>query len=59
MKKSILVLGATGAQGGSVARHLLKENNFDVKFVTCDLTLVAAKYLEDLGENKEKFNQFF
>lgn len=31
-KKTILVAGATGAQGGSVARHLLKNGNFVVRF---------------------------
>jgi uncharacterized protein YbjT (DUF2867 family) len=33
-KKTILVTGATGAQGGSVARALLAENNFAVRILT-------------------------
>jgi len=32
--KTILVTGATGAQGGSVARHLLKGGNFGVRALT-------------------------
>jgi uncharacterized protein YbjT (DUF2867 family) len=31
MKKTILVIGATGAQGGSVARHLLARGEFAVR----------------------------
>ncbi|NLZ04398.1 MAG: NmrA family NAD(P)-binding protein [Phycisphaerae bacterium] len=33
-KKTILVVGATGAQGGSVARHLLAGNTFQVRCLT-------------------------
>lgn len=33
-KKRILVTGATGAQGGSVARALLAENNYTVRILT-------------------------
>ncbi|SMO52369.1 NmrA/HSCARG family protein [Solitalea koreensis] len=32
--QTILVIGATGAQGGSVARHLLKDNRFKVRCFT-------------------------
>ncbi|MBK9713201.1 MAG: NmrA/HSCARG family protein [Kouleothrix sp.] len=33
-KQTILVIGATGAQGGSVARHLLARNQFAVRALT-------------------------
>jgi len=33
-KKTILVNGATGRQGGSVARHLLRDGNFAVRALT-------------------------
>lgn len=46
--KTILVTGATGAQGGSVARFLLKEN-FQVKCLTRNPNSEASKALENLG----------
>ena len=46
--KTILVTGATGAQGGSVARFLLKEN-YEVKCLTRNPNSEAAKALENLG----------
>jgi nucleoside-diphosphate-sugar epimerase len=33
-KKIILVVGATGAQGGSVARHLLARGHFRIRCLT-------------------------
>lgn len=49
MKKSILVIGATGAQGGSVARHLLQDGKFQVKCLTRNLQSEAALVLKEAG----------
>lgn len=49
MKKTILVLGATGAQGGGVARHLLREDNFNVKCLTRNTASEAALALKAAG----------
>lgn len=49
MKKSILVTGATGAQGGSVARHLLQQENIEVKCFTRDITSEKALALQEAG----------
>jgi uncharacterized protein YbjT (DUF2867 family) len=46
--KTILVTGATGAQGGSVARFLLK-GNYHVKCLTRNPDSDAAKALKGLG----------
>eukprot|EP01027_Heterolobosea_sp_BB2_P025318 GEZU01038851.1.p1 GENE.GEZU01038851.1~~GEZU01038851.1.p1 ORF type:complete len:289 (-),score=117.09 GEZU01038851.1:217-1083(-) len=48
-KKTIVVLGATGSQGGAVARALLRTNKFHVKAVTRDPTKPAAEELRKLG----------
>jgi len=48
-RKKILVLGATGAQGGSVARHLLSRGRFDVRAFTRNPDSPAAQALRDLG----------
>ncbi|XP_078536593.1 nmrA-like family domain-containing protein 1 isoform X2 [Lissotriton helveticus] len=47
--KTIAVFGATGAQGGSVARALLKCPGFAVRAVTRDVSRPAAIALRDLG----------
>ncbi|MFH4965022.1 NmrA/HSCARG family protein [Gaetbulibacter sp. M235] len=48
--KTILITGATGAQGGSVAQHLLQNNNqFKVKCLTRNSQSDEAKQLADLG----------
>jgi len=60
-KKIITVFGATGNQGGSVAKHLLKDGTFAVRAVTRKPTGPAAEELKKLGaevveadlENKE------
>jgi len=60
-KKIITVFGATGRQGGSVAKHLLKDGTFAVRAVTRKPTAPAAEELKKLGaevveadlENKE------
>jgi uncharacterized protein YbjT (DUF2867 family) len=44
----ILVLGATGSQGGSVATHLSK-NGYEVTGLTRDLTSKSAKLLPESG----------
>lgn len=48
-RKKILVFGATGAQGGSVARHLLQRGQFDVRAVTRNTDSPAAQELRELG----------
>jgi uncharacterized protein YbjT (DUF2867 family) len=45
----ILVIGGTGAQGGSVARHLLAEGRCQVRCLTRRLDSVAARALADAG----------
>jgi uncharacterized protein YbjT (DUF2867 family) len=49
MKKTILVIGATGAQGGSVARHLLARGEFAVRAFTRNPASEASKELRWLG----------
>ena len=48
-KKKILVVGATGAQGGSVARHLVQAGKFAVRGLTRNPDSPAAQQLRDLG----------
>ncbi len=48
-KKIILVTGATGAQGGSVARALLQHNNFSVRIFTRNAQSPQAIALEAAG----------
>lgn len=45
----ILVIGGTGAQGGSVARHLLAEGRCRVRCLTRRLDSVCASALADAG----------
>jgi uncharacterized protein YbjT (DUF2867 family) len=47
--KKILVVGATGAQGGSVARHLLGSGNFAVRCLTRNPKSEQAKSLVNAG----------
>ncbi|XP_063285086.1 nmrA-like family domain-containing protein 1 [Pelobates fuscus] len=49
MKKIITVFGATGAQGGSVAKALLKDGTFIVRAVTRDTSKPAALKLKEAG----------
>lgn len=49
MKKTIAVFGATGAQGGSVARALLNRGVFAVRAITRKTDSPAANALRDLG----------
>ncbi len=47
--KTILVTGATGAQGGSVARHLLHKGNFTIRCLTRNPLSQAALALKSKG----------
>jgi uncharacterized protein YbjT (DUF2867 family) len=53
LKRTIVVFGATGKQGGSVVRSLLKDpksaSQFHVKAVTRDVSKDSAKALQTLG----------
>lgn len=48
-RKKILVFGATGAQGGSVARNLIARGVYDVRAITRKTDSPAAQALRDLG----------
>jgi len=48
-KKLILVTGGTGAQGGSVARALMKQNNYRVRILTRDPNSRKAQILQRAG----------
>ena len=48
-KKIILVTGATGNQGGAVARHLLKRGKFKVRALVRDKNKPAAQKLGQAG----------
>ena len=48
-KKTILVIGATGAQGGSVARYLLAQGTFNVRFLSRHPQSEAAQALKQSG----------
>ncbi|KAL2146140.1 hypothetical protein VTI28DRAFT_4980 [Corynascus sepedonium] len=48
-KKLVVVVGATGNQGGSVARRFLRDPQYAVRGLTRDPASVAAKELEALG----------
>ena len=47
--KKIFVAGATGQQGGAVARHLLKHPGFTVRALTRDTTKAPARALAQAG----------
>lgn len=49
MKKTILVTGATGQQGGSVARHLIADGTFAVRALTRNIHSEKARELAKLG----------
>jgi uncharacterized protein YbjT (DUF2867 family) len=48
-RRKILVVGATGAQGGGVARALLARGRYDVRALTRKADSPAAQALRDLG----------
>jgi uncharacterized protein YbjT (DUF2867 family) len=48
-KKIVAVVGATGEQGGSVARALLADGEFAVRALTRSTSSAAAKKLAELG----------
>ncbi|XP_008821843.1 nmrA-like family domain-containing protein 1 isoform X2 [Nannospalax galili] len=48
-RKVIAVFGATGAQGGSVAKAILENKYFAVRALTRDVTRKKALALQDLG----------
>lgn len=47
--QTILVTGATGHQGGAVARHLLRRTNFTVRVLVRDPNKPAAQALQQAG----------
>ena len=47
--KTIAVLGATGVQGGSVVRALLKDKSWKIRGITRDASKEGAKALEKQG----------
>ncbi len=47
--QTVLVTGATGHQGGVVARHLLRRSNFTVRALVRDLNKPAAQALQQAG----------
>jgi uncharacterized protein YbjT (DUF2867 family) len=49
MRNKILVFGATGGQGGSVARQLLSRGQFDVRAFTRNTESPAAQELREAG----------
>lgn len=49
LKQFILVTGATGNQGGAVARHLLQHGNFTVCAFVRDPNKPAAQALKQAG----------
>jgi uncharacterized protein YbjT (DUF2867 family) len=55
-KPIILVTGATGAQGGSVARALLAAGKFTVRILTRDPHSESARALENAGARVAKGN---
>lgn len=48
-KKTILVTGGTGAQGSSVAHHLLHDGTFKVRVLTRNTESEKAKHLHQKG----------
>ncbi len=48
-KRKILVTGATGGQGGSVVRHLLRRGTFDVRAITRNPESDKARELTQTG----------
>ncbi|KAM6054753.1 nmrA-like family domain-containing protein 1 [Chlamydotis macqueenii] len=56
-KKLIVVFGATGAQGGSVARALLEDGTFGVRAVTRSPRKKEAQELEQLGAEVVRADQ--
>ena len=50
-KKTIVVVGATGAQGGGLVRAILSDpdHEFNVRAITRDVTTDKAKELAKLG----------
>ena len=48
-RPTILVIGATGAQGGGVARHLLADGRWTVRALTRNPQSSAARTLRDAG----------
>ena len=49
MSQTIAVLGATGAQGGSVVKAMLQEKSWKVRGITRDPSKDAAKALAGQG----------
>lgn len=54
--KLVTIFGATGNQGGSVARSLLENKDFAVRAITRNPESEASKALEALGATVVKAN---
>jgi uncharacterized protein YbjT (DUF2867 family) len=49
LNRTILVIGATGNQGGAVAHHLLQHGKYKVCALVCDQNKPAAQALKQSG----------
>lgn len=57
-RPTVLVTGATGAQGGSVARHLLRRGRFAVRALTRSPRSDEARALRELGAEVVRGNLY-
>ena len=55
MARVIVVFGATGSQGGGVAKALLKDKRFQVRCVTRNTESPKAQALASLGKSTYEY----